>query len=115
MAYVQRSGLRLEWRRYRSRILAVEALFLLFFAVGLLLRIANPDLWHPWRGGEKPIDFSFLNAVLKSTSFPPYDPWYQAASSTITITASFCWAWLSSGSGSRLPLVSISFCQRFWP
>jgi len=76
MAYVQRSGLRLEWRRYRSRILAVEALFLLFFAVGLLLRIANPDLWHPWRGGEKPMDFSFLNAVLKSTSFPPYDPWY---------------------------------------
>ncbi|MEA3349198.1 MAG: DUF2298 domain-containing protein, partial [Chloroflexota bacterium] len=76
LAYVQRDGLLDEWQRKRKYFLIVEGLFLAFFIVGLLIRFGNPDLWHPWKGGEKPMDFSYFNAVLKSTTFPPYDPWF---------------------------------------
>ena len=76
LAYKQRDELRREWRSNRRYYLIVEGLALAFFLAFLLVRFGNPDLWHPWKGGEKPMDFSYFNAVLKSTSFPPYDPWY---------------------------------------
>ncbi len=77
MAYWQRDSLRAEWRSRWKYFLLIEGLFLAFFAFDLLIRLGNPDLWHPWKGGEKPMDFSYFNAVLKSTTFPPYDPWFS--------------------------------------
>jgi YYY domain-containing protein len=76
LAFLQRDELRQEWREGRRYFLLIEGLFLAFFLVGLLIRLGNPDLWHPWKGGERPMDFSYFNAILKSSSFPPYDPWY---------------------------------------
>ena len=76
LAFKQRSELRQEWRVRRKYFLAVEGLFLAFFLLNLLIRLGNPDLWHPFKGGEKPMDFAYFNAILKSTSFPPYDPWF---------------------------------------
>ena len=76
LAYHQRDELRQEWRSKRNYFLVVEGLALVFFLFFLFVRFGNPDLWHPFKGGEKPMDFSFFNAVLKSTTFPPYDPWY---------------------------------------
>ncbi len=76
LAYRQREALKLEWRDRKTYFLAVEAVALALFLFFLLIRIGNPDLWHPYKGGEKPMDFSYFNAVLKSTTFPPYDPWY---------------------------------------
>jgi YYY domain-containing protein len=75
-AYLQRAELSQEWRTKRANFLTVEVLALVFFLAVLGMRWANPDLWHPWKGGEKPMDFAYFNAVLRSTSFPPYDPWF---------------------------------------
>ncbi|PKN90192.1 MAG: hypothetical protein CVU45_03830, partial [Chloroflexi bacterium HGW-Chloroflexi-7] len=58
-------------------ILSVEIIFGVVFLFMLVIRINNPDLWQPWMGGEKPMDFAFFNSVLKTVYFPPQNPWFS--------------------------------------
>ncbi len=75
-AWRQRDELKQELKERWKYFLMVEVIFLSFFMLDLLIRLGNSDLWHPSKGGERPMDFAYLNAILKSTSFPPYDPWF---------------------------------------
>lgn len=52
-------------------IVASEALFALAFGLWALYRAYNPEI----AGTEKPMEFGFLNAILRSETFPPHDPW----------------------------------------
>ncbi|HWR66356.1 MAG TPA: DUF2298 domain-containing protein [Bellilinea sp.] len=79
LAIWQREAIRVEIKQRWRYYLTVEAVGLVFFLLFLAIRLGNPDLWHPNYGGEKPMDFAYFNAVLKSTTFPPYNPWYAGA------------------------------------
>ena len=57
--------------------LVAELAFAALFAIGIGLRLANPDLWAPTLGGEKPMDFALFNRVLATDTFPPADPWFS--------------------------------------
>ncbi len=56
-----------SWRR----VAAAEAVFLVFFAAVLLLRLDRPEI----RGTEKPMDLGILATLLRARSFPPPDMW----------------------------------------
>ncbi|MGC1375705.1 MAG: DUF2298 domain-containing protein [Anaerolineales bacterium] len=75
-AWARREEVLAEIRTKGKYFLSVEGVFLAFFLIDLLIRVGNPDLWHASMGGERPMDFTFLNGVLKTTTFPPYDPWF---------------------------------------
>lgn len=60
----------------RRIIVASEIVFAAFFALWALAKIYDPAIAHT----EKLMDFNMLNGVLKSTWFPPNDPWLSGHS-----------------------------------
>lgn len=61
----------------RRAIGGAEAAFWVVFAIFLALRFFNPDSWHPIWGGEKPMEFAHINAILRTPYFPTFDPWFS--------------------------------------
>ena len=60
------------WVRHRRKsILWAEGVFLVAFAFWALVRAAAPEVV----GTEKPMELAFINAILRSPTFPPHDPW----------------------------------------
>ena len=59
----------------RSIWLAGEVVFTVAFFGWSLLRSFSPDVWNT----EKPMDMAFVNAIGRSESFPPHDPWQSGA------------------------------------
>ncbi|HEX6387094.1 MAG TPA: DUF2298 domain-containing protein, partial [Anaerolineae bacterium] len=56
-----------NWRQ----VVITELVFALVFAFWVWVRAQNPAI----SATEKPMEFAFLNAVGRSPSFPPLDPW----------------------------------------
>ncbi len=62
------------WLRAHARYwLAVESLSLVALAGWTVYKAYNPNL--ETAGGEKWMEIAFINATLRSDSFPPQDPW----------------------------------------
>jgi YYY domain-containing protein len=62
----------LAWlRANRWLVLATELLFLIVLVAWAAFRAFNPDIG----GTEKPMEFAFINGILRSPLFPPQDPW----------------------------------------
>lgn len=59
----------------RSLWRAGEILFTVAFFGWSLLRSFSPDAWNT----EKPMDIAFVNAIGRSDSFPPHDPWQSGS------------------------------------
>ena len=64
----------LVWLRSHWRlILLTEGLFLAAMMLWALVRSYSPEITTA--GGEKWMELTFLNGILRSESFPPLDPW----------------------------------------
>ncbi len=60
------------WQHEHIRyIVTTELLFLLAFIAMAVVRAANPEI----NGTEKPMELAFINAILRSPTLPPHDPW----------------------------------------
>ena len=64
-------------RTHARQVALVAGVWLLGFVVLAFIRTLNPDLWQSQWGGEKPFEFGFLNAILRSPVMPPYNPFYS--------------------------------------
>ncbi len=70
----RRAGWRqiVDWLASQRRvIITVEILFGVAFGLWAVVRAANPEIV----GTEKPMELAFINAILRSPTFPPHDPW----------------------------------------
>lgn len=52
-------------------IVTAEILFLIAYLFWAFVRAANPEIIYT----EKPMELAFINAILRSPTFPPFDPW----------------------------------------
>lgn len=66
-----------NWMKSHPRTVVItEALFLMAFAAAALLRAGNPSLDN----AEKPMELMFINAIMRSPTFPPRDAWLSGYS-----------------------------------
>ncbi len=68
---LRQQSLRATIREHWRYMLIIELLFLVALLFMAWWRAQNPQISNT----EKPMEFAFLNAIHRSPSFPPLDPW----------------------------------------
>ena len=63
-------------KRQRWTIVIVDVIFLGTLVGWAVVRAHNPSITHT----EQPMDFAFLNSVVRAESMPPLDPWLSGHS-----------------------------------
>ena len=76
LGYRKRAEILAWMAENKSTLVVVEILFLLAFIFLAVVRAANPEAL----GTEKPMELAFINAILRSPTFPPRDPWLSGSS-----------------------------------
>ncbi|MGH2619718.1 MAG: DUF2298 domain-containing protein [Anaerolineales bacterium] len=71
VALGQRADIRDWLRRNLRTVLWMEGVFALSFLLWAFVRANNPEIVAT----EKPMELAFLNGILRSSTFPPNDPW----------------------------------------
>jgi len=72
----EKMSLRVWLREHRGLVIAYELLFVIAFVGWAIFRAHVPDVVT----GEKPMELAFLNAITRSATFPPPDPWLSGFS-----------------------------------
>lgn len=72
----RRSDIKEYLSRNRSVIITTELIFVSAFVLYAVIRSYNPEIAYT----EKPMDFAFLNAIMRTDYFPPHDPWLSGFS-----------------------------------
>ncbi|MFU8767558.1 MAG: DUF2298 domain-containing protein [Candidatus Methanoperedens sp.] len=57
----------------KKYLIRFELLFAAAFVIFAIVRAYSPEIY--WTGGEKFMDMSFINSILRTSVFPPQDPW----------------------------------------
>lgn len=63
-------------RERKQVIVATEVVFAVALAGFAFFRAYNPEI----SATEKPMEFAFINGILRSRTFPPHDPWLSGYS-----------------------------------
>ncbi|MGE0448221.1 MAG: DUF2298 domain-containing protein [Vicinamibacterales bacterium] len=79
------------WRTHRKAFLVVESTWLAASAAFVALRGLSPAIV----GGEKLMDFAFLNAAIRSSSLPLHDPWMGGVAARYYYFGYLPWAAMS--------------------
>jgi YYY domain-containing protein len=74
-AWRDRHDLARFFREHRRALIQSEIVFAAGFLLFLGIRAFNPEIY--W--GEKPMDFSILNILVRAPSLPASDPWFAGA------------------------------------